>query len=170
MIHYGEHSTSSSYQLGTPSLYFYRFKKVNIPGLCFRCCSVAKSCPSLFGPMNGSTPGSSVLHCLPMFAQIQVLWAMLSNYHILYLPASPFTFNLSQNQGLFQWVGSSHQCWSFSISWRRRRQRQTTSVFLPWEPHEQCEKAKRYDTRTWVTRSEGVPGLKPYELGVCYRS
>ena len=33
---------------------------------------------------------------------------MLSNYFILYLPLSPFAFNLSQHQGLFQWVGSSH--------------------------------------------------------------
>ena len=170
MIHYGEHSATSSYQPGTLSLYFQTFKKVNFPGLCCGCCSVAKSCPTVCGPMKGSTPGSSALHCLPMFAQIHVLWVMLSNYRILYLPASPFAFNLSQNQGLFQWVGSSHQYWSFSIGWRRRRQWQTTPVFLPWEPHEPCEKAKRYDTRTWVTRSESVPGLKPYELGVCYNS
>ena len=25
-----------------------------------------------------------------------------------------------------------------------------TSVFLPWEPHEQCEKAKRQDTERWT--------------------
>jgi len=28
----------------------------------FCCCSVAKSCPTLWGPMNYGTPGSSVLH------------------------------------------------------------------------------------------------------------
>jgi len=32
---------------------------------------------------------------------------MLSNHPLL--PSSPFTFNLFQHQGLFQWVGSSHQ-------------------------------------------------------------
>ena len=34
-------------------------------------------------------------------------------------PPSPFAFNLSHHQGLFQWIGSLHQVpkyWSFSIS------------------------------------------------------
>ena len=34
---------------------------------------------------------------------------MLSNHLISLLPPSPFAFNLSQHQGLFQWVRSSHQ-------------------------------------------------------------
>ena len=34
--------------------------------------------------------------------------------------------------------------WQVVVHWRR--QWQTTSLFLPWEPHEQDEKAKRYDT------------------------
>ena len=43
---------------------------------------------------------------------------MLSN-HLILLSPSPPTFNLSQHQGLFQWVSSSHQVpkhWSFSFS------------------------------------------------------
>ena len=36
------------------------------------CCSVTKSCPTLCNPMNCSTPGFSVLHYLPEFAQIYV--------------------------------------------------------------------------------------------------
>ena len=36
------------------------------------CCSVAKSCLTPCDPMNCSTPGSPVLHCLPEFAQIHV--------------------------------------------------------------------------------------------------
>ena len=39
--------------------------------LCF-CCSVAKSRPALCDSMDCSTPGSSVLHYLPNFAQIYV--------------------------------------------------------------------------------------------------
>ena len=35
-----------------------------------RCCAVVKWCPALCDPMDGSTPGSSVLHCLVEFAQI----------------------------------------------------------------------------------------------------
>ena len=38
---------------------------------CAACCSVAKSCPTLGNPMDGSTPGS-VLHYLPEFALIHV--------------------------------------------------------------------------------------------------
>ena len=34
-----------------------------------------------------------------------------------------------------------------------RREWQTTSVFLPWEPHEQYEKAKRYDNEIELPRS-----------------
>ena len=37
------------------------------------CCSVAKLCPTLCNPMDCSTPGFPVLHCLPEFAQIHVL-------------------------------------------------------------------------------------------------
>ena len=36
---------------------------------------------------------------------------------------------------------------------------QTTSVFLPWELHEQTVwKLKRYDTKRWTPRSVGAPG------------
>ena len=38
------------------------------------CCSVAESCPALCSSMDCSTPGSSVLHYLPEFAQIHVHW------------------------------------------------------------------------------------------------
>ena len=60
--------------------------------------------------MDCSTPGSSVLHYLLEFAQIHVHWVSdaIKPSHPL-LPPSPFAFNLSQHQGLFQLVGSSHQ-------------------------------------------------------------
>ena len=34
------------------------------------CCSVSKSCPTLYDPMDFNTPGSSILHYLLEFAQI----------------------------------------------------------------------------------------------------
>ena len=37
-------------------------------------CSVVKSCPTLHNHMDCSTPGSSVLHCLPKSAQSHVHW------------------------------------------------------------------------------------------------
>ena len=74
------------------------------------CCSVANSCPTLCNPMNCSTPSSPVLHYLLEFAQIYVHWVSdgIQPSHPL-LPPSPFAFNLSQHQGLFRWIGSSHQ-------------------------------------------------------------
>ena len=74
------------------------------------CCSVAKSCLTLCNPMDCRMPGFPVLHYLPEFAQIHVHWVgdTIQPSHLL-LPSSPPAFNLSQHQGLFQWVNSSKQ-------------------------------------------------------------
>ena len=73
------------------------------------CCLVAKSCPTLYDPMDCSTPGFPVLYCLLEFAQIHVHWVndAIQKSHPLLL-SSLFAFNLSQHQGLSQWVSSSH--------------------------------------------------------------
>ena len=42
------------------------------------CCSFPKSCPALCDPMDWSTPGCPVLHCLPEFAQMHVHWCHLT--------------------------------------------------------------------------------------------
>ena len=39
---------------------------------CGCCCSVPKLCPTLCDPMDCSTPGFLVLHCLPEYALIHV--------------------------------------------------------------------------------------------------
>ena len=72
-------------------------------------CVVAKSYPTLCSPMDCSTPGSSLFHCLLEFVQTHVYWVSdaIQPSHPL-LPTS-FSLNLSQHQGLFQWVSSSHQ-------------------------------------------------------------
>ena len=75
------------------------------------CChSVTKSCPALCNPMDCSIPGFPALHYLLEFVQIHVPWVgnTIQPSHPP-LPFSPFAFNHSQHQGLFQWVGSSHQ-------------------------------------------------------------
>ena len=41
---------------------------------CSNICSVARLCLTLCNPIDCSTPGSSVLHYLPEFAQIHVHW------------------------------------------------------------------------------------------------
>ena len=72
--------------------------------------SVAQSCLTLFNPMNHSTPGLPVHHQLLEFTQTHVNWVgdAIQPSHPLSSPSSP-AFNLSQHQGLFQWVSSSHQ-------------------------------------------------------------
>ena len=60
--------------------------------------------------MDCSVPGFPVLHYHPEFAQTHAHWVRdaIQLYHYLSLP-SPFALNLSQHQGLFQWVSSLHQ-------------------------------------------------------------
>ena len=71
--------------------------------------SVAQSCPTLCDPMNCSTPGLPVHHQLLEFTQTHVHWVgdAIQPSHPLSSP-SP-ALNLSQHQGLFKWVSSSHQ-------------------------------------------------------------
>ena len=60
--------------------------------------------------MDCSTPGFPVHHKLPELAQTHVHWVSdaIQPSHPLSSP-SPCTFSLSQHQGLFQGVSSSHQ-------------------------------------------------------------
>ena len=76
----------------------------------FCCCSVTQSCPAPCDPMDCSTPGLPVHHQLPELAQTHVHWVgdAIQPSHPLLSPSPP-TFSLSQHQGLFQWVDSSHQ-------------------------------------------------------------
>ena len=73
------------------------------------CCSVTKSCPTLWDLMVYSTSDFPVLHHLPEFAQTHVHWVSdaIQPSHSL-LSSSPPVFNLPQHQGLFKWVSSSH--------------------------------------------------------------
>ena len=72
--------------------------------------SVAQSCLTLCHPMDCSTLGFPVHHQLPEFAQTHVhrVGDAIQPSHPLSSPSPP-AFNLSQHQGLFQWVSSSHQ-------------------------------------------------------------
>ena len=70
--------------------------------------------------MDCSTPSLPVLHYLPEFAQIHVHWISdaIQPYQPLSSP-SPTAFNLSLQQGLFQWVALCIRCskyWSFIFS------------------------------------------------------
>ena len=51
-------------------------------------------------------------------------------------------------QGHLRWLGHSKEFWQNVVHWRREWQ--TTLVPLPWGPHEQYEKAKKYDVGRWA--------------------
>ena len=71
------------------------------------CCSVTKLCPILCDPMDCSIPDFPVPHCLLRFVQTHVHWVgdAIQPSHLL-LPPYPPALNLSQPQGLFQWIRS----------------------------------------------------------------
>ena len=110
------------------------------------CCSVTTPYPTLGDPTDCSMPGFPVLRYFPKCAQIHVHWVSdaISPSHPL-SPPSLFAFNLSQHQGLFQWVGSLHQVakvlWGGSseiiLDWTKNsfgfviRYRKTQKNFLP---------------------------------------
>ena len=92
--------------MGKESEKEYRYRETSI--CC--CCSVAKSCLILCDPMDCSRPGLPVHHQLLEFTQTHVHWvcdAIQPSYPLS--SPSPPAFNLSQHQGLFKWVSSSHQ-------------------------------------------------------------
>ena len=74
------------------------------------CCLVTQSCPALCNSMDCSTPGLSVPHHLPKFAQVHLHYISdaIQPSHPL-MPSSPSALSLSQHQELFQWVISMHQ-------------------------------------------------------------
>ena len=78
--------------------------------LTISCCSILQSCLTLCNPMDCSTPGCPVLHHLPEPAQTHVhhVDGAIQPPHPL-LPLSLPALNLSQHQGIFQWIGSLHQ-------------------------------------------------------------
>ena len=72
--------------------------------------SVTQLFPTLCNPMDCSTASLPVHHQLPEFTQTHVhrVGDAIQPSHSLSSPSPP-TFNLSQHQGLFKWVSSSHQ-------------------------------------------------------------
>jgi len=72
--------------------------------------SVSQLCLTPCDPMNRSTPGLPVHHQHLEFTQTHVhrVGDAIQPSHPLSSPSPP-ALNLSQHQGLFQWISSSHQ-------------------------------------------------------------
>ena len=91
-----------------PLVFIWNYHNIFVTGSQFS--SVTQSSPTLCDPMNHSTPGLPVHHKHPEFIQTHVHWVhdSIQPYRPLPSPSLP-ALNLSQHQGLFQWVSSSHQ-------------------------------------------------------------
>ena len=74
------------------------------------CCPVAQLCLMLCDPIDCSMLGIPVLHYLQEFTQTCAHWIgdVIQPSHLLSSPSPP-ALNISQHQGLFKWVSSSHQ-------------------------------------------------------------
>jgi len=72
--------------------------------------SVDQPCPTLCNPIDCSMPGLPVYHQLPELTQTHVHWVSdaIQPSRPLSSPSLP-ALSLSQHQGLFRWVSSSHQ-------------------------------------------------------------
>ena len=77
--------------------------------------SVAQLCLTLCNSMDCRTSGFPVHHELTEFTQTHVHWDDDAIQPSLLSPSPP-AFNLSQHQGLFKWVSSSHQVAKILVS------------------------------------------------------
>ena len=79
-------------------------------GILIQFSPVSQSCPTLYNPVDFSTPGFPVHYQLTEPAQTHVhrVGDAIQPSHPLSSPSPP-AFNLSKHQGLFQRVNSSHQ-------------------------------------------------------------
>ena len=89
---------------------FFTTKPPGKPEVLYQFSSVAQSCPTFCDPMDRSTPVLPVNHQLLEFTQTHIHWVSdaIQPSHPLSSPSPP-ALNLSQHQGLFKWVSSSHQ-------------------------------------------------------------
>ena len=122
------------------------------------CCSVAKLYLILWDPMDCNTLGFPVFHYLPEFAQIHVHWVsdVIQPSHPL-SPPSPPALSLSQHQGLFQCIRSSHQVAKDMISvpnqltlssWKRG----LSWVSLTW-PNQGAFWQRSPETKDWKSQN-----------------
>ena len=57
-----------------------------LSALCYHCCSVTKSHPTLCSPTDCNMPGFPVLHCLPEFLKLLSIELAMPSHHLLLCP------------------------------------------------------------------------------------
>ena len=92
-----------------------------LSGHCFNlnvccCCSVAKSCSTVCDPMDCSTPDSSLLHYVPVFAEIHASSHIILYRPLLLLPSVFLSIRIFSNESAVCIRWPKYWRFSFSIS------------------------------------------------------
>ena len=86
------------------------------------CCSVTQLCPTLCDPMDCSTPGFPVLHCLPEFVHLMSVESMMPSNHLvlrhplLLLPSIFPSIRVFSNESTLRIRWPNYWNFNFSIS------------------------------------------------------
>ena len=79
------------------------------------CLSVSQLCLTLWDPMDSACQASLSITNSWSLLKLTCIESVMPSNHLILLSPSSLAFNFSQHQGLFQWVGSSHQVGGQSI-------------------------------------------------------
>ena len=123
------------------------------------CCSVTKSCLTLCDPMNYSTPGSSVLHCLWEFAQIIRIFFSESALCIRWPKYWSFSSSISPSNEYSGLI-------SFRIDWFELAVQGTLKSLQPVHP--KADQSWMFTGRTDVEAETSVlwpPDVKSWLIG-----
>ena len=101
-------------------------------------CFIENGC--LLWPVHSIDKTVLAFGLLHFVLQGQICLLLQVSLDFLLLHSSPLWW-----QGHPRRMGHCGEFWQNVVHWRREWQ--TTSVFLPWDPHEQYEKAKRYNLK-----------------------
>ena len=99
------------------------------------CCSVTQSWQTLWDPVDCSMPGCPVPHHLLKFSQVHIhcISDPTQPSHPL-MPSPLSALNLSQHQGLFQWVGCLHQVTKIlELQLQHQSFQWVFRVYFPWD-------------------------------------
>ena len=111
------------YQVPSTTRTAVEFQGIDFLDSCVcRCCSVAKSRPTLCSPTDCSTPGFPVLHSLPECAQFMSIELVMPSNHLilcsplLLLPSIFPSIRVFHNASALHITGPNYWSFSFSIS------------------------------------------------------
>ena len=136
--------------------------KMARPGVNSLCCLFSHSVVSNFAtPWTAARQASLSFTISQNLLKLKSIESVILSYHlILCLSPSPSAFNLSQHQGLFQWVSSSHQVAQVfelqlqdqSFQWIFRTDLQDGLVGSPCSPRDSQQSSPNHSSKASILR------------------